>query len=1027
MLDKIIRFSLQNRLLILIATSMLVITGIVTMSKMDIDVFPDLTAPTVVVMADAHNMSPEETERLVTFPIETAVNGATKVRRVRSSSRQGYSFVWVEFEWGTDIYKARQVVNEKLVTLSEKLPENVIPVLAPQSSVMGEILFIGMQADSTSMMELRTLADWVVKPTILGTGGVSQVTIIGGDYKQYHMIAHPLKMAHYGVTMADLEEVGKTFSENSSGGIVRDFSHEFVIRGMGRSTDLEELQQTVIKQINGHPVFLRDVATLAIAPAQKMGYASHNATPAVLLSISKQPGINTLEVTKNIEENLTQLKASLPKDIHLNTHIFRQSDFIQGAVNNVGSSLIEGAIFVVIVLFAFLGSLRTTAISVLAIPISLLATIIVLYTLGININTMTLGGMTIAIGSLVDDAIIDVENVYKHLKRNYQKAPSERVPVLDVIFKGSSEIRSSILHATFIIIVSFIPLFFLSGLEGRMLHPLGVAYIVSLFMSLLTAMTVTPLLCSLLLTKDSYLKKKSNTGRFSQWLATQYANSLELALAHKRWVLGTTGGLFVLAILVYATMGHSFLPAFNEGQLTINALAQPGISLDESNKLGQLIEQELLSVPGVVSTSRRTGRGELDEHSQATFGSELDVTFKDLPHGQEAFMHEVREKLAGIPGIVSTVGQPLGHRIDHMVSGTRANIAIKIFGTDLSKMYRLGMHLQNAIKDIPGLVDLAVEQQIETPQLQIRANRQRLAHYGISMGEFHDFIRLAFSREKIADIYEGQRKFDLILRLNEAYTGSIEQIKTALIDGPNGTKIPLEEVAEIVSTGGPNSISRENVQRKLVVSANVAGRDVTSVVQDIQQQVSKQIKLPEGYRIVYGGQFESAKKASNILLLTSLGAIIVIFLLLYIEFKNISLAGIILLNLPLALIGGLFAVYISSAIISIPAIIGFITLFGIATRNGILLVSRYQSLHSDKVSLREIVISGSKDRLNPIIMTALTSGLALIPMIINSHKSGNEIQSPMAIVVLGGLITSTLLNMYVIPIVYHQFVKGKKS
>ncbi len=1027
MLDKIIRFSLHNRLLILVGACILVISGIVTTRHMDIDVFPDLTAPTVVVMSDAHNMSPEETERLVTFPIETAVNGATNVRRVRSSSRQGYSFVWVEFEWGTDIYKARQVVSEKLVTLSGKLPKDIVPILAPQSSVMGEILFVGMQADSTSNMELRTLADWVIKPTILATGGVSQVTIIGGDYKQYQILADPLKMARYGVTMTELEAVGQTFSENSEGGVVRDYSNEFVIRGMGRSTDLNELAQTVIKQIDGDPVLLSDVAKLKIAPAQKMGYASHNASPAVLLSISKQPHVNTLEVTEKIEENLNSLKASLPSDVQLNTHIFRQSDFIQSAVNNVGTSLIEGAIFVVIVLFIFLGSMRTTIISVLAIPISLLATIIVLYALGININTMTLGGMTIAIGSLVDDAIIDVENVYKHLKHNFQLPASERLPVLEVIFKGSSEIRSSILHATLIIIVSFTPLFFLNGLEGRMLHPLGVAYIVSLFMSLITAMTITPLLCSLLLTQDSYLQKKAKAGRFSEWLTNRYAQSLALTLKHKKVVLSVTGFLFILAILAYTTMGRSFLPAFNEGQLTINALAKPGISLDENNKLGLIIERELLAVPGVVSTSRRTGRGELDEHSQATFGAEIDVTFKDLPQGQEAFMHEVRERLAAIPGIVTTVGQPLGHRIDHMVSGTRANIAIKVFGTDLSKMYQIGTEIQEITKDIPGLVDLAVEQQVETPQLQIRANRARLAQYGISMADFHDFIRLAFSREKIGDIYEGQRKFDLVLRLNDDYTESIEQIKTALIDGPNGMKIPLEEVADIVSVGGPNSISRENVQRKLVVSANVAERDVTSVVQEIQQRVQAQVKLPEGYRIVYGGQFESAKKATSILLLTSLGAIVIIFLLLYMEFKNVSLAGIILINLPLALIGGLFAVYIDSAIISIPAIIGFITLFGIATRNGILLISRYQALHSQGMSLQEIVLSGSKDRLNPIIMTALTSGLALIPMILNSHKSGNEIQSPMAVVVLGGLITSTLLNMYVVPIVYHQFMKRKKS
>jgi CzcA family heavy metal efflux pump len=1027
MLNQIIRFSLKQQLLVLVGAVMLIVGGIYTTQQTDIDVFPDLTAPTVVVMTDAHSMASEEVERLVSFPIETAVNGATNVRRVRSASLQGYSFVWVEFDWGMDIYKARQVVSEKMVTLSGTLPQGVVPVLAPQSSIMGEILFVSLQAKETSMMELRTLADWVVKPNILATGGVSQVTIIGGDLKQYQILANPQKMAAYKVTLDELEAVGKTFSSNAEGGVVRDYGNEFILRGMGRTTDIKALGATFIKRYKGQPVVVSDVAEVVIAPAIKMGHASHNAKPAILLSISKQPNINTLKVTKQIEENLKKIEASLPGDVVMDTHIFRQADFIQAAVDNVGNALLEGAFFVVVVLFIFLGSFRTTLISVIAIPISLLATIIVLYFMGININTMTLGGMCIAIGSLVDDAIIDVENVYKRLRENHGLPKSQQKSIFQVVFDGSAEIRASVLNATLIIIVSFLPLFFLHGLEGRMLKPLGIAYIVSLFMSLIVAMTLTPLLCKLLLAQKKYLEKKKKEKGITQWLNKQYSCSLIYALKHKKIVLGSTLVLLMMSIFLLTQMGRSFLPEFNEGSLTISAVAKPGISLDENHKLGTLIEQELLQIPEVISTSRRTGRGELDEHSQATNGAEIDVKFMLNHRSKETFMHEVRKRLASVPGVSTTVGQPLGHRIDHMVSGTRASIAIKLFGTDLSRMFLMGNKIKSITQNIPGLVDVSVAQQTETPQLQIRANRARLAQYGITMETFNHFIGLAFSGEKIADIYEGQRSFGLVLRLNKDYTERVEQIKTALIDTPNGGKVPLEEVAEIVSVGGPNTITRENVQRKLVVSANVSGRDVNSVVEDIQKVVKEKMDLPEGYRIVYGGQFESAQKASRTLLYTSLAAILIIFLLLYTEFKDSILSLIILINLPLSLIGGICAVYLDSSVISIPAIIGFITLFGIATRNGILLISRYQHLNETGEDLNTTIIHGSTDRLNPIIMTALTSSLALIPMILHSQQSGNEIQSPMAVVVLGGLFTSTLLNIYVIPIVYQLVMNRKKK
>lgn len=1020
MLNRIIKFSLNNKLFILLGAVLLIVGGTFTFQKMDVDVFPDLTAPTVVVMTDAHGMAAEEVERLVSFPIETAVNGATDVRRVRSASLQGYSFVWVEFDWGTDIFQARQIVSEKMVTLTSALPSDITPVLAPQSSIMGEILFVGLQADSTSMMQLRTFADWVVKPAILATGGVSQVTIIGGDYKQYQILADPVKMNAYGVTMNELESIGKTLSANSAGGVVRDYGNEYTLRGMARTNDLEELGETYVKTRNGKPVVLADVAEIVIGTPVKMGHASQNATPSVILAISKQPNINTLNVTERIEQNLAEIQKSLPADVRMDTKIFRQADFIEASVNNVGRALMEGAIFVIIILFVFLASFRTTLISIIAIPLSLLGTIIVLYLLGMNINTMTLGGMCIAIGSLVDDAIIDVENVYKRLRQNHAKPKGERESVFNVVYNASVEIRASILNATFIIIVAFIPLFFLSGMEGRMLKPLGVAYIVSLFMSLIVAMTVTPLLCKMMLSDDKYLDKKEKDSWLTRKLSAFYQKSLVWVLANKNKVLYPTIALFVVAVALFTTMGRSFLPEFNEGSLTISAVTKPGVTLNESNRLGNLIETELLSIPEVTSTARRTGRGELDEHSQSTNSAELDVNFTVGKRGREAFMAEVREKLGTVPGVAVTVGQPLGHRIDHMLSGTRANIAIKLFGTDLSQMFMLANQIKSSVDGIDGLVDVAVEQQTETPQLQVRAKRGMLARYGISIEDFNKFIELAFAGEKLSEIYEGQRSFDLVLRLNKNYTENIEQVKSALIDTENGKKVPLEEVAEIVSVSGPNAVSRENVQRKIVVSANVAGRDLNGVVGDIKKNIESQITLPEGYRIEYGGQFESAESASRTLLITSILAICVIFLLLYGEFKNLSLSAIVLVNLPLALIGGVFAVYFTSGIVSIPSIIGFITLFGIATRNGILLISKYQHMKQGDEPLRKTIVAGSLDRLNPILMTALTAALALIPLVFNGDKSGNEIQSPMAVVVLGGLLTSTLLNIYIVPIAYEM-------
>ena len=1027
MLNKIIKFSLENKLFVLVGALLLIIGGYTSMRQMDIDVFPDLTAPTVVVMTDAHRMAAEEVERLVTFPIETAMNGATNVRRVRSASMMGYSFVWIEFDWGMDVYLARQIVSEKMVTLEEALPDGVTPVLAPQSSVMGEILFVGLQADTTSMMDLRTMAEWVVKPAILSTGGVSQVTIIGGDLKQYQVLVDPVKMAHYDITMHEMAEICQSMCVNSVGGVIRDFGNEYALRGMGRTTDLEELGKTYIKTINDKPVFVSDVAEVKLGSAVKMGYASLNAEDAIILSISKQPNINTLEVTKNIERNLREIKKSLPADVKMDTKIFRQADFIEASVSNVARALVEGAVLVIVILLLFLGSFRTTIISVIAIPLSLLGSFIVMHLLGMNINTMTLGGMCIAIGSLVDDAIIDVENVYKRLRQNYLKPKEQRDTTFNIVFNGSCEIRTSILNATLITIVAFTPIFFLSGMEGRMLKPLGIAYIIASLMSLVTALTITPLLCRMMLTSDKYLTKQEKENWLAKNLQKVYGRSLEWALIHKKSILGGTIVVLLIALGLFFNMGQSFLPDFNEGSLTISAVCKPGVSLYENNNLGKIIERELLSIPEVTSTARRTGRGELDEHSQSTNGAEIDVNFDLKDRSQEEFLAEVREKLASVPGIASTVGQPLGHRIDHMLTGTRASIAIKIFGPDLTQLFMTANNIKAEIEGIEGLVDVSVEQQTETPELQIRANREMLARHKITMEEFNHYIDLAFSGEKVSEVYEGQRSFDLVLRLNKNYTESIEGIKSAMIINSEGTMVPLEEVAEIVSVGGPNSISRENVQRKIVISANTSGRDVVSIVNEIEQRVNDNVNIPENYLVEYGGQFQSAKKASRTLIIMTVIAIFVIFLLLFGEFKDITLSAIVLLNLPLALIGGVIAIFITSNTISIPAIIGFITLFGIATRNGILLISRYQHGESAGISLRQSIVDGSKDRLNPILMTALTSALALIPMVINGNQSGNEIQSPMAVVVLGGLLTSSLLNMYVIPIVYEMIHAKKHS
>jgi CzcA family heavy metal efflux pump len=1026
MLNKIIHFALNNRLIVVVASLVLIVFGSYVATKMEVDVFPDLTAPTVVVLTEAHGMAPEEVEKLVTFPIETSVNGATNVRRVRSSSSAGISIVWVEFEWNTDIFKARQIVNEKISVIGEKLPNGVSnPILAPQSSIMGEIMLISLTADSTNQMDLRTIADWTIRPRLLATGGVAQVIVIGGEYKQYQVLASPTKMKHYNVSLPELLKASEEANGNSSGGFINQYGNEYIIKGIGRTNSVDELSKTVIKRIDGNPIKIEDVAEIKIGAAPKIGDGSLKGEPAVIMTVMKQPASNTLELTDKIDKAVAEIQKNLPGDIHINTQIFRQADFINASISNIQKVLLEGTAFVVIVLFLFLMNWRATAISLVAIPISLIVAILTLKWLGFTINTMSLGGMAIAIGDLVDDAIIDVENVFKRLKENAKKPIEQQANKLKVIFDASFEIRHSIINATFIIIVAFLPLFFLSGMEGKLLAPLGIAFIVSLFASLIVSITLTPVLCSYLLSNDKMLAKQHKESWLVERLQNGYSRLLEKAMRWKKAVVFSSIGLFVLALLAFTQLGRSFLPEFNEGSLVVSAVSLPGISLEESNKIGVNIEKALLTVPEINITTRRTGRAELDEHAQGVNASEIDAPFTLGDRSRADFWKDVREKLAGETGANITIGQPIGHRIDHMLSGTRANIAIKIFGTDLNKLFSLSNQIKNEIEGVEGLVDISVEQQVEIPQIQIKAKRDLLNHYGITIGAFNKFIDAAIAGEKVSDIYEGAKTFDLIVRLDKDSRSKIEDIENVLIDTEDGQKIPLHYVADVVSTSGPNTINRENVERKTVVSSNVIGRDQKSAVEEIQKIINKKIQLPEGYHIEYGGQFEAEAQASKTLMATSLLSLLVIFLLLFQEFKSVKIAGIVLLNLPLALIGGVLSIYFTSGVLSIPAIIGFITLFGVATRNGILLVSHYKTLQDEGLTLYDTIIQGSKDRLSPILMTALTAGLALIPLAIAGDLPGNEIQSPMAKVILGGLLTSTLLNIFIVPVVY--FLSNSKS
>ncbi len=1027
MLNKIIHFSLHNRLLILVAAVLLTVGGIYITGQTEVDVFPDLNAPTVVVMTEANGMAAEEVEQLVTFPIETAVNGATHVRRVRSSSATGFSVVWVEFDWDTDIYLARQIVSEKLAAVTETLPENVgKPTLGPQSSILGEVLIVGLTADSTSMMDLRTLADWTIRPRLMSTGGVSQVAVLGGDIKEYQILLHPGRMAHYGVTLGEVMAVTDQMNRNTNGGVIYEYGNEYIVRGVVSTTEVEKMADAVVKSVNGDAVTLGDVADVQVgSQVPRLGLASEKGKPAVLLTVTKQPDTGTIELTERLEAALKDLKKNMPADVHVSTDIFRQSRFIESSVKNVEHSLYEGAIFVVIVLFLFLANVRTTVISLITLPISLLISLIVLNYFGMSVNTMSLGGLAIAIGSLVDDAIVDVENVWKHLRENRALPKDERLPMLDVVFNASREVRMPILNSTAIIIVSFIPLFYLSGMEGRMLIPLGVAFIVALVASTIVALTLTPVLCSYLL-GGKHEDKVPKEAFVAAWLKKHYERWLVWALDHKRPVVLTTAALFVAALGLFFTLGHSFLPKFNEGSFTINISSMPGISLEESDRIGRRAEEILLSIPEIQTVARKTGRAELDEHALGVNVSEIEAPFELKDRSHEELLDDVRHKLSVISGANIEIGQPISHRIDAMLSGTQAGIAIKLFGDDLNKMFELGNQIKDAIADVDGIADLNVEQQVERPELEIKPKREMLKMYGIPLADFNTFVRVNMAGETVSQVYEKGGSFNLVVRAAEHDRCNMERIRDLMIDTPDGRKIPLANVAEVTSAMGPNTINRENVKRKIVISANASGRDMRSVVNDIQKRVAEKVKMPEGYHVEYGGQFESEQSASRTLTLASVLSIIVIFLLLYMQFKNALESAVILINLPLALIGGVFTLVCTTGEVSIPAIIGFISLFGIATRNGMLLINRYNMLRGEKETpLRECIVHGSLDRLNPILMTALCSALALIPLALRGSLPGNEIQSPMAKVILGGLLTSTFLNGFIIPIVYEWMNKKK--
>lgn len=1025
MLNRIIGFSLKNRILVSIITGLILVVGTIVTVNSEVDVFPDLNAPTVVVMTEARGYAPEEIEKTVIFPIETAVNGATGVRRVRSSATTGFAVVWVEFDWGMDIYRARQIVSEKLSTIEGQLPENVdSPVLGPQSSILGEMLIIGLTSDSIPLLDVRTYADKILRPQILGIGGVSQVTVMGGDIREYQIQIDLEKMKHYGVSLSEMLNAASNINTNVGGGTIYEYGNEYIVKGEISTSNVDDIGLAVVRSDENGIVLIRDVAEVKIGEKlPKLGVASKDDKPAVLLTVTKQPNVDTNSLTDDIEAELAEIKKTMPDGMNVYTDIFKQADFINNSISNIQRSLIEGAIFVIVVLFFFLMNTRTTVISLVALPLSVIITVVILHLFGYTLNTMSLGGIAIAMGALVDDAIVDVENVYKRLRANKLLPDGERQSTLDVVFHSSAEVRMPIFNSSLIIIASFLPLFFLSGIEGRLLIPLGISFIVALLASTLVALTVTPVLCSYLL--GSTDKAIDNDPRLVVMLKSHYGNGLKWCLSHRNLTLGIVGALFVVSGICFTTLGRSFLPSFNEGSFTINVATVPGVSLDVSNRIGQEAERAIMSVPEIKTVARKTGRAELDEHSRGVNASEFEAPYEIVDRPRSEIMKELREKLTAIPGTNIEIGQPISHRIDAMLSGSQSQIAIKLFGSDLNQLYRTGSQIKNLISEIPGIVDVNIEQQVSRPELSITPRRDMLARYGITINDFSEFINVVLSGEVVSQVYENGYPFDITVKADHSMVNKIDRIKSLMIDSNQG-KIPLEYVANVRSSEGPNSINRENVSRRIVVSANVSNSDLRGAVKSIQKAINDNVELPEGYYVSYGGQFESEETASRTLAAASILALLIIVILLYQEFKDVKESLIILVNLPLAMIGGVLILVLTGRELNIPAIIGFISLLGITTRNGMLLISRYNHLKSEGLELHDIIFRGSVDRLNPILMTAFTTALALIPLAVNSTAPGNEIQSPMAIVILGGLLSSTVLNVFIVPVLYY-FINKKDS
>jgi CzcA family heavy metal efflux pump len=1020
-MDRAIAWSIKNRLIVVLASLAVSIYGVFATLRMPVDVFPDLTAPTVTILTEAHGLAPQEVETLVTFPIEAAVNGSTGVRRVRSASAIGISIVWVEFEWGTDKYIARQVVNEKLQTVGSELPPDIArPTLAPISSIMGEILFIAIKSDRHGPMELRDVADWTVRRRLLAISGVAQVVPIGGEVRQYQVKIDPDRLRAFDVTLDQVAEALRESNSNSTGGFTERGGQEQLIRGVGRITSASDVSQTVVTVRDGVPILVGQLGEVTIGAAIKRGEGSSDGKPAVILGIQKQPAANTLALTEKIDAELTAIQRSLPEGMVIERDKARQSDFIATAIGNVSTALRDGAFLVAIILFLFLFSVRATLISLATLPISLLIAMIAMDAIGVTVNTMTLGGLTIAIGALVDDAIIDVENVVRRLRDNAALPPERRRPPDEVVYEASREVRGSIVFATLIVMLVFIPLFFLTGVEGRLLVPLGFAYLVAIFASLVVALTLTPAMCAYLLPRisghahiDPFLVRMLKRG---------YRPLLEHAVRRPTLIiLGVAVGL-ATALAVAPLLGRTFLPEFNEGALTVGAVTLPGTSLAESDKLGRRVEEVLLSFPEVASTARRTGRAELDEHAQDVHAAEIDVRLRATERSKEEFLDELRKKLTAVPGMVTTIGGPIAHRIDHMLSGTRASIAIKIFGDDLAALRTAASQVEAVMKPIAGVVDLAIEQQVDVPQLAIVFDRAAIARYGLRAGQLAETIETAYAGTKVTRILEQQRTYDLVLRYRDDQRADLEAIRNTVIDTPSGTRVPLKMLAQIRDDLGPNLIVRENVQRRIVVSANTSGRDLRSIIDDIRTRIEQQISLPQGYHVEYGGQFESEQAASRTLTLLGIAVVAGILLILFLSFRSLRNALLIMVNLPLALIGGVVAVFLSGGVLSVASLVGFITLFGIATRNGIMMISHYEHLRTvEGASFEESVARGSMERLSPVLMTALCAGLALVPLVLAGAEPGNELQAPMGIVILGGLLTSTALNMIVVPALYTRF------